>query len=50
LREGNGNDRKNQRRVHEANDAPPRFHFAVAKATLVMPASLQMFRTPTTFL
>jgi len=26
------------------------FHFAVAKATLVPPASLQIFKTPTTFL
>ncbi len=41
---------KNQRDLHEANRAPPRFHFAVAKATFVTPASLQMFSTPTMFL
>src|SRR5256885_9812692 len=50
LRERKRNRRKNQRCLHETNGASPRPHFAVAKATFVTPASLQMFRTPTMFL
>ena len=49
LRDSKWN-RENQHRLHEANRAPPRFHFAVAKATFVTPASLQMFRTLTMYL
>ena len=41
---------QNQRCLHEANRASPCPHFAVAKATFVTPASLQIFSTPTMFL
>ncbi len=50
LRKPKRNGRQNQRCLHEANGAPPCPHFAVAKATFVTPASLQIFSTPTMFL
>ena len=50
LRKRRRDRRENQRRGHEADGAARDLHFAVAKATLVTPASLQMLRTLTTFL
>ena len=49
-RDFSGAGKYDQRREYEARSASPGFHFAVANATFVTPASLQIFRTSTTFL